>query len=282
MAGWEKLLKAGDAATDLTGTAYRMLLVDSAGDVIELAHGAANKVLTSQGASADPTWEDAPGPATLDAIGDVAAITEARGQIIFRDATSWNALDPGTTDYFLQTKGAGADPVWTAAAALSDTAPNTIEPDDSASAGVAGTASRYDHEHAIVCAAAGNISVDATAAEGSATSFARSDHVHGMTCATPTSVGTSCAEGSGTDFVRSDHVHDLGADCIDSGDLIADDVVDSEHIAADAIQAEHIDDTATDIAFNQLILTPKSTGTGTTEGTLFYDSDDDHLYVYVV
>lgn len=250
MAAWEKLLMENDPVTDLTGTAYRTLYVDSSGDVVELAHGTAGYFLQSQGAAADPIWSSA-SVATLDAIGDVAAITEAQGQVIFRGAAAWDALAPGTSGYALLTQGAAADPVWGAVAVLSDTVPNTIEPDDAASAGVAVTASRQDHEHAIVAAIA-------------------------------VSVGTALAEGSSTSFARADHVHDLGADCIDSGTLIADDVVDSEHIAADAIQAEHIDAAATDITFAQIILTPAVSGTGTTEGTLFYDSDDDHLYVYTV
>jgi len=53
-------------------------------------------------------------------------------------------------------------------------------------------------------------------------------------------------------------------------------------VAENAIGNTEIDNAATDIAFNQLILTPKAAGDGTTEGTLFYDSDDDHLYVYQV
>lgn len=59
MAGWTKILNTGDAVTELTGTAYRLLLIDSAGDVTELAHGTASQVLTSGGATADPTWENA-------------------------------------------------------------------------------------------------------------------------------------------------------------------------------------------------------------------------------
>jgi len=168
MAGWTKILNTGDPATELTGTAYRMLLVDSAGDVVELAHGTTGKFLKSQGASADPMWDD-PSVATLDVIGDVAAITETQGQVLFRSATAWDALDAGTSGYFLKTMGAAADPVW---AAMS--------------------------------------------------------------------------------------------------------------VAEDSIGATEIDDTATDIQFKQIILEPVANGTGTTEGTLIYDSDDNHLYVYVV
>jgi len=165
---WTKILLSGDAATELTGTAYRTLFVDSAGAIAELVHGTSGKFLKSQGASADPMWDD-PSVATLDVIGDVAAITEAQGQVLFRSATAWDALDAGTSGYFLKTMGAAADPVWAAVS-----------------------------------------------------------------------------------------------------------------VPEDSIGATEINDAATDIAFAQIVLTPAATGTGTTEGTLFYDSDDDHLYVYVV
>lgn len=162
---WTKLLMTGDAATELTGTAYRMLLVDSAGDVTELAHGTANKVLTSQGASADPTWEDA--------------------------AAGVHALDAGQSDVVITTPA--------------------------------------DHE--ILAYNTGNW-INETAAEAG-----------------------------------------LLADSAGS--------VDGTNIAGDAIGATHIDETDTGIELAQLILTPSVSGTGTTEGTLFYDSGDDHLYVYV-
>ena len=158
---WKKLLMTGDAVTELVGTAYRMLLVDSAGDVTELVHGAANKVLTSQGASADPTWEDA--------------------------AAGEHALGAGQSDVTITTPA-----------------------DDEVLSYEAGTW------------------INKTAAEAG---LAAASH--------------------------------------------------GEHITSDCVAADEIDETATDIAFSQLILTPKAEGVGTTEGTLFYDSDDDHLYVYV-
>jgi len=61
------------------------------------------------------------------------------------------------------------------------------------------------------------------------------DEVASLSDAAPEAVGTAAAAGTGTDASRNDHVHDLGADCIDSGDLIADDVVDTEHLAAGAV-----------------------------------------------
>jgi len=162
---WTKLLMTGDAATELTGTAYRTLYIDSAGDVQELAHGTNGQVLTSNGASADPTWQAA--------------------------ASGAHALDAGQTDVTITTPA--------------------------------------DHE---LLAYNSGSWINETAAEA----------------------------GLLTDTAGS---------------------VDSTNIANDAVKAAHIDASVTDIELAQLILTPTSTGTGTTKGTLFYDSDDDHLYIYV-
>lgn len=41
-----------------------------------------------------------------------AAIGSTQGSIIYRSATGWAALGPGTSGYFLQTLGAGANPAW--------------------------------------------------------------------------------------------------------------------------------------------------------------------------
>ena len=158
---WVKLLNEGDPVTDLTGTAYRLLLVDSAGDVIELIHGAANKVLTAQGVSADPTWEDpAAGEHALDAgQSDVTITTPADDEVLSYEAGTW---------------------------------------------------------------------INKTAAEAGLAVAS-----HGV------------------------------------------------HLTEDSVGATEIDDAATDIAFAQLILTPAASGVGTAEGSLFYDSTDDHVYVYV-
>ncbi len=65
-------------------------------------------------------------------------------------------------------------------------------------------------------------------------------------------------------------------------DATLDDSSDTRIPTASSVGNSQMDNAATDIALAQLILTPAVSGTGTTEGTLFYDSDDDHLYVYVV
>lgn len=138
-----------------------------------------------------------------------------------------------------------------AAAVLSDTVPNTIEPDDAASAGTASEASRQDHEHAIVAAV-------------------------------PSSVGTTAAEGTGTSFVRNDHVHDLGNGSIDAAALFAADVVEPAAVLDTGVfTMGKLTLTGADPS-SEIILTPKVSSASTTEGTMFYDSDDNHLYVYVV
>jgi len=52
-----------------------------------------------------------PGATSVSALLD-AALGSGRGQIIYRGAAGWAALGPGTSGYFLQTRGSGADPTW--------------------------------------------------------------------------------------------------------------------------------------------------------------------------
>ena len=55
-----------------------------------------------------------PQPVTLSSSLD-SGIGSTRGSILYRGATGWAALSPGTSGYFLQTQGAGANPAWAAA-----------------------------------------------------------------------------------------------------------------------------------------------------------------------
>lgn len=43
-----------------------------------------------------------------------AIISNTQGSILYRNASAWVALAPGTADYYLQTKGAGQNPIWAA------------------------------------------------------------------------------------------------------------------------------------------------------------------------
>jgi len=56
----------------------------------------------------------APIPNTLTSIID-AAIGSTQGDILYRSATAWSVLAPGTSGNFLQTQGASANPQWAAA-----------------------------------------------------------------------------------------------------------------------------------------------------------------------
>lgn len=50
--------------------------------------------------------------ASISDHGEVAAMTEAQGDILYFDGSDWNRLAAGTNGYFLKTLGAGADPAW--------------------------------------------------------------------------------------------------------------------------------------------------------------------------
>ena len=189
---WTKILNTGDAATELTGTAYRTLFVNSTGAIAELAHGALNTVLTSGGASADPTWE-----------------TPGAGE---------HALAAGQSDVVITTP---ADNEVLAYDGIGDW-------------------------------------INQTAAEAG---LATDGHLLGST------------------EHGADTLANLNAKV---SDATLDDSASTRTPTASSVGNTEIDNTATDIAFAQVILTPAVTGTGTTEGTVFYDSDDNHLYVYVV
>lgn len=48
----------------------------------------------------------------LDLLTGVAGSAAARGSMIFRGASGWSLLAPGTSGQYLKTNGAGADPSW--------------------------------------------------------------------------------------------------------------------------------------------------------------------------
>jgi hypothetical protein len=43
---------------------------------------------------------------------DLDTISSTQGAVLYRSATAWEALSPGTSGYLLQTQGAGANPAW--------------------------------------------------------------------------------------------------------------------------------------------------------------------------
>lgn len=62
----------------------------------------------------------APVPNTLTAIID-SALGNTQGDILYRDASAWKVLAPGTSGWFLETLGAGANPQWAAVSGGSGT-----------------------------------------------------------------------------------------------------------------------------------------------------------------
>jgi hypothetical protein len=54
----------------------------------------------------------APSATTLTLLMD-NAFGSGRGQLVYRGASGWSALSPGTNGFYLQTRGSGADPIWT-------------------------------------------------------------------------------------------------------------------------------------------------------------------------
>ena len=108
----------------------------------------------------------------------------------------------------------------------------------------------------------------------------------------PAAVGTTASPGTGTTASKYDHVHVLGAGCINASNLFAAGVVDAAAIGDDAVGAAELSDTGSFTMAkltlsgadpgSEIVLTPKVSSASTTEGTIFYDADDNHLYVYQV
>jgi len=197
---WKEIKLAGDAVTDLTGTAYRMLIVDSAGSVTELAHGTINYVLTSGGPSANPSWQVAAGGA--------------------------HALDAGQTDVEITT------PAESEVLAYTVTGTKWINK-TAAEAGLAAATHASAHQ-------------DGGADEISVASLS------GLLADGQTPLAHKTTHESG------------GSDAL-SGAL---DLTKAVFSGADP--------------GSEIVLTPKVSSASTVEGTIFYDSDDNHLYCYVV
>lgn len=78
-----------------------LIAEDSTPKPSRLAIGSANSLLSSNGS--DPAW------ATLSAILD-AAIGSTRDSVLYRGASGWAILAPGTSGYALASNGSAADP----------------------------------------------------------------------------------------------------------------------------------------------------------------------------
>lgn len=112
----------------------------------------------------------------------------------------------------------------------------TVNAGDAASAGVADSAARGDHQHPVSTATAGTAAIGDSAAEGVATSLARSDHTHAFPApAAPADVTKAAASaGAATTFARADHKHDVstgtpGAPAVSAAEGSASSLARSDH-----------------------------------------------------
>ncbi len=76
-----------------------------------LAPGTSGQLLQSGGAAANPSWVNSSSLAITSAQID-AAFGGTQGDILYRNATVWTVLAPGTAGQILQTNGAAANPAW--------------------------------------------------------------------------------------------------------------------------------------------------------------------------
>lgn len=130
--------KAGGAwpATPVPGTSYSQVLSafdyafgTTQGSVLfrgaatwqALAPGTSGYVLTTGGAGANPSWASAAAAAVNSSALD-SAFGSTQGAILYRSATAWTTLAPGTSGFVLTTQGAGANPSWAAQSAASSAA----------------------------------------------------------------------------------------------------------------------------------------------------------------
>jgi hypothetical protein len=115
------------------GATQGAVLYRSASAWVLLAPGTSGQFLTTGGAAANPSWQNAPitgastpnlrivsnisGAAavptgnTLSNILD-AIISSSRGTLLYRTNTQWQGLPPGASGQVLQTGGVGGDPSW--------------------------------------------------------------------------------------------------------------------------------------------------------------------------
>lgn len=96
----------GNAGGDLSGTYPNPIVSGIQGQTVTGTIPNANDILQFTSGS----W----GPLSLSLAID-NALGSARGDILYRGASGWTVLAPGTAGWFLETQGAGADPVWAAA-----------------------------------------------------------------------------------------------------------------------------------------------------------------------
>jgi hypothetical protein len=99
---WDRLTSA-----QALGTTHAVVISEGVNPQASVLLGS-GQVLVGQGSAGDPTSEGL--SALLDSL-----FGSAEGDILYRGASAWITLPPGTSGQFLQTQGSGAAPLWASA-----------------------------------------------------------------------------------------------------------------------------------------------------------------------
>jgi hypothetical protein len=95
------------AVLDTFGSTQGMTLYRGASGWAALSGSGTNTILSLSGATSNPAWQ------TLSYMIDNAIDSaSAQGTVLYRGASSWSALAPGTAGQLLRTNGASANPSW--------------------------------------------------------------------------------------------------------------------------------------------------------------------------
>jgi hypothetical protein len=92
---------------DTFGATQGMTLYRGASGWAALPGSGTNTLLSLSGSTSNPAWRSL--SYMIDNAIDSAS---AQGTILYRGATTWSALTPGTSGQLLRTNGASANPSW--------------------------------------------------------------------------------------------------------------------------------------------------------------------------
>ena len=112
---WQSILGTGTVTNIITGTGLTGGPIATSG-TISLASASNNTIKSNVSGGAAAPIDNTPSAVIDSAIGNV------QGDILYRGASAWNALTPGTAGQFLQSGGAAANPSWTSSTVTAPTA----------------------------------------------------------------------------------------------------------------------------------------------------------------
>lgn len=96
----------------ITTGAQGDMIYKNASDYVNLPPGTSGYFLKTQGAGANLVWASIAEVIAFNDLTDVVISGGAQGDVFYNDGSNIVNLGPGTSGYFLQTQGAGANPNW--------------------------------------------------------------------------------------------------------------------------------------------------------------------------